>query len=289
MKRLPILQAILAVSAVSLYLAQRSKRHDAISPDAVLDAAAEIQRDISRAPMHLTRLSDEREIRIGDELAEEYLSAAPAHSAEMESVEKYLGKVGDRLANHAHRQVPYRFHLIVDANLINAFALPEGHMFVGFAPQPGLFWPRRFWKNGTARAATHYAARRCVNEQAPTASRHDERNRRVSISSVGWRIGIDSKNLLLPALLMRMELQTQPVYPLHLCQWDSQDAATARYFGTDRHRGGDHSRRERCVVERVVGDIGNILNHLGVDRVRHRRVFRLQLCGGGCYLNYLIG
>jgi hypothetical protein len=66
------LPAVLALSAGVLYLVQRSKRHDGVSPDAVLDVAAEIERDISRAQMHLTRLSDESEIRIGNELAEGY-------------------------------------------------------------------------------------------------------------------------------------------------------------------------------------------------------------------------
>ena len=131
MKRLFVLLAILAVSAGALYLAQRSKRPDAVSPDAVLDAAAEIERNISRAPMHMTRLPDESEIRIGNELAEKYLPAEPAHSAEMESVEKYMSKVGDRVAAHAHRRLPYRFNLIANSDLVNAFALPGGHVFVG--------------------------------------------------------------------------------------------------------------------------------------------------------------
>lgn len=131
MKRLLSLLAILVVSAGALYLAQRSRRHDTVSPDAMLDAAAGIERDLSRAPMHLTRLPDESEIRIGNELADGYLAAEPVHSAEMESVEKYVGKIGERVAAHAHRRLPYRFHLIADPNLINAFALPGGHVFVG--------------------------------------------------------------------------------------------------------------------------------------------------------------
>ena len=131
MKRLLVLLAILSISAGALYLTQRSKRHDTVSPDAVLDATAEIERDLSRAPMHLTRLSDESEIHVGNELAEGYLRAEPALSTEMASVEKYVSKVGDRVAAHAHRQLPYHFHLIAEPNLVNAFALPGGHIFIG--------------------------------------------------------------------------------------------------------------------------------------------------------------
>ena len=111
MKQLLVLLAILAVSAGALYLAQRSRRHDAVSTDAVLDAAAEMERDLSRAPMHLTRLSDESEIRIGNELAVGYLSAEPPRSAEMESVEKYVSKVGDHLAvRTSAASVPFSSH-----------------------------------------------------------------------------------------------------------------------------------------------------------------------------------
>lgn len=131
MKRLLALIAILAVSAGSLYLLQRSKRQDTVSPDAVLDATAQLERDLSRAPMHLTRLSDEDEIRVGNELAEEYSLNEPAHTADMQTVEKQMNQVGNRLAAHAHRSLPYRFHLIADPNMINAFALPGGHVFVG--------------------------------------------------------------------------------------------------------------------------------------------------------------
>lgn len=131
MKRLIVLLVILAVSAAALYLAQRAKRHDVVSPNAVLDATAQFERDLARAPMHLTRLSDDSEIRIGNELAEDYVSSEPAHSAAFRPVEEYVGKVGARVAAHAHRRLPYRFHLIANPDLINAFALPGGHVFIG--------------------------------------------------------------------------------------------------------------------------------------------------------------
>jgi len=131
MKRIVALSLVLAIAIAGLYLAQRSKRHDVVTPDAVLDATADFERDLSRVPMHLTRLPDESEVRIGNELAEEYLSAEPAPSAEMQIVEEYVGRVGDRVAARAHRRLPYRFHLVADPDFINAFALPGGHVFVG--------------------------------------------------------------------------------------------------------------------------------------------------------------
>jgi predicted Zn-dependent protease len=131
MKRFLALLLILVVAMAGLYLAQRRKHLDTVSPNAVLDMAADFQRDLSRAPMQMTRLSDDNEIRIGNELAEGYLSAEPAHSAKMQAVGKYISGVGDRVAAHAHRKLPYRFHLIANPDLINALALPGGHVFVG--------------------------------------------------------------------------------------------------------------------------------------------------------------
>jgi len=69
--------------------------HDAVSANAVLDAAADLQRDLTRAPMQLTRLSDEEETRIGDELAAEYASADSPKTAAAHRLERYVGEVGN--------------------------------------------------------------------------------------------------------------------------------------------------------------------------------------------------
>ena len=131
MKRMVGLAFVLIVAAGSLYLAQHKKRADAVSADAVVDMAADWQRDVTRAPMHFTRISDEQETRIGDELAREYISEQTAQSAEARATEQYVNAVGERVAAHAKRKLDYRFHLINNANLINAFALPGGHVFIG--------------------------------------------------------------------------------------------------------------------------------------------------------------
>jgi len=131
MKRILALIAVLLIAGGSLYFAQYRKRQDVVSVNAVVDAAADWQRDLSRAPMHLTRISDEEETRIGDQLAQQYISAEPAKTAENAAMERYLSEVGGRVAAHAQRKLAYRFHLISSADMINGFALPGGHVFVG--------------------------------------------------------------------------------------------------------------------------------------------------------------
>jgi predicted Zn-dependent protease len=46
-------------------------------------------------------------------------------------MDRYVNEVGGRVAAHAKRKLAFRFHLIPSADLINAFALPGGHVFIG--------------------------------------------------------------------------------------------------------------------------------------------------------------
>jgi predicted Zn-dependent protease len=131
MKRLVVLVVILLVAGGGLYMAQRGEHEDAVSANAVVDAAAEWQRDLTRAPMQFTRISDGDETRIGDELAQHYETAQPVQTDENMAMEKYIADVGGRVAAHARRRLAFRFHLIPNADFVNAFALPGGHVFIG--------------------------------------------------------------------------------------------------------------------------------------------------------------
>jgi len=132
MKRLVLLALILAAAGAALYFAQHRRAEDAVNPNAVVDVAADWQRDISRVPMRLTRLSNADEVRIGDELVRRYGYAEPYKNAKLASLENYVNQVGSRVARHAQRKIEFHFHFVPDPNLINAFALPGGHVFVGW-------------------------------------------------------------------------------------------------------------------------------------------------------------
>jgi predicted Zn-dependent protease len=131
-KRLFILALILIVCGAALYLAQRRKADDPVSANAVVDVAADLQHDITRVPMRITRLSDRDEVRIGDKLVQRYGYADPYLDAKMASIEDYVGQVGARVAGHAQRRIDFHFHLLSDPSLINAFAVPGGHVFIGW-------------------------------------------------------------------------------------------------------------------------------------------------------------
>lgn len=131
MRRVLALAGILLVAAGALYLAQRRKTADAVSANLVVDVAADLQRDVTQVPMHITRISDDEEVRIGNELVRRYGFQAAATAAEMSPEERYVNTVGERVAARAMRRLQFHFHLDPNPDLINAFALPGGHVFVG--------------------------------------------------------------------------------------------------------------------------------------------------------------
>lgn len=129
--QLPLFVGVLAVSAGAIYFAQKRQKAEAVSANAVVELAADAQRDISRAPMRLTRLPDEEEIVIGRRLAEQYAAKDERMNAEEQTLQEYVRRVGGVVAAHAHRRLPYEFHVIPSRNMINAFALPGGPVFIG--------------------------------------------------------------------------------------------------------------------------------------------------------------
>ncbi len=131
MKRWLALIVILGGSGAALYFGSRKKTEARVGPEAVLNAVAETEREVSRVPARLTRLSDEEEVRVGDGMAESYLAQRRPLTPGDNDFENYLAAVGRAVSARARRKLDYRFHYLPDPNFINAFALPGGHVFVG--------------------------------------------------------------------------------------------------------------------------------------------------------------
>jgi predicted Zn-dependent protease len=131
MRRLAIFGVVLAVGVSALYFSQR--RHDStpVSANAVVEVVADAQRELSRVPMRLTRLSDDEEIAIGNQLADQYSGVAAHLSPEELGLESYVRRVGNNVSLHAHRRLPYSFRLVPNRTMINAFSLPGGPVYVG--------------------------------------------------------------------------------------------------------------------------------------------------------------
>jgi predicted Zn-dependent protease len=131
MKRLLIFSAVLLVGISAIYFSER--RHDStpVSANSIVEVAADAQRDLTRLPMRLTRLSDQEEIAIGKELSERYPVNGGNLTAEQSALDAYVSRVGRALSSHAHRHLPYSFHLIPNHSMMNAFSLPGGPVYVG--------------------------------------------------------------------------------------------------------------------------------------------------------------
>lgn len=123
--------AILAFSLAGIYWSQRHHQSTPSSANAIVDLAADAQRDLTRVPMHFTRISDAQEIEIGHKLAAQYTTQFRQFTPEEDALDKYVRRVGGTLSGHAQRHLAYEFHLIPDHNLINAFSLPGGPVYIG--------------------------------------------------------------------------------------------------------------------------------------------------------------
>jgi predicted Zn-dependent protease len=128
MKRLVVLILLLAAVGAALFYAERHKQENRVGPEAVLNALADTERELSRVPASVTRISDEEEIRIGDALAERYLTEFGSGDPVMQ---EYVNIVGHTVAANARRKFDYKFHYVPEEYLVNAFALPGGHVFIG--------------------------------------------------------------------------------------------------------------------------------------------------------------
>ena len=131
MKRGGVFVVVLFAAVTALYFSQRRREVTPVSANAVVAIAADAQRDLSRAPMRLTRLSDDEEIAIGKQLAEQYSVKWEKMRPEEQALDSYVQRVGNSVDSHAHRHLPYSFHLVPDRSMINAFSLPGGPVYIG--------------------------------------------------------------------------------------------------------------------------------------------------------------
>ncbi len=126
---------VIVLTLAALVLTEKRKVNAPVNPDPILYSVADTERELGRLPVAAIRLSDRQEIQIGDELARKAMASFSNHSKKtdptVEEVQAYLDRVGSRVAAHAHRKLPYRFHYFPQPYFINAFALPGGHVFVG--------------------------------------------------------------------------------------------------------------------------------------------------------------
>ena len=125
---------VVGLGVAAVVVSQQRKVDVEASPAAVLYLVADTEQELSRMPVRFTRMSDSEEVRIGDDIAKMYTrdtALDKEQQQKVETIEKYLNEVGNKVSAHAHRRLPYRFHYVPNEYMINAFALPGGHVYVG--------------------------------------------------------------------------------------------------------------------------------------------------------------
>jgi len=132
MKRIAILVLVIGVAAGALYYGERSKADAPVTPAPLMHVIGAAEREATRVPMEMTRLSDDEEVDAGNRMAAAYLSYMPKSTQTNDAaMAVYVDRIGQQLAANAHRRLPYRFHYVPQTGFVNAFALPGGHVFVG--------------------------------------------------------------------------------------------------------------------------------------------------------------
>jgi predicted Zn-dependent protease len=86
----------------------------------------------AQAPSNNRDLSDADEVRLGQILADDFIATEGMQpTPQTNKIDEYLQSVGDRVAAHAHRKIPYRFRFDPSPSFRSAVGLPGGQVFVG--------------------------------------------------------------------------------------------------------------------------------------------------------------
>jgi predicted Zn-dependent protease len=133
-RRFVVLGLLIALAGGAIYYNHRKNPDVQAGPEALSNWAADVERETSRVPMRVTRLSEAEEVRIGNDLAQNKLVGRHQqyqYSPTDLAFEQYLNDIGPKIAARAKRKLTYHFYYIPDDYLFNAFALPGGHVVVG--------------------------------------------------------------------------------------------------------------------------------------------------------------
>lgn len=91
-----------------------------------LELWSDLIRDIDHFGLRFTRLSDQEEMAFGDKLA----ATMQKRVVDDDKLQKYVSGVASALTPFVRRKgIVYKFH-IVDMGVINAFAIPGGHIYI---------------------------------------------------------------------------------------------------------------------------------------------------------------
>jgi predicted Zn-dependent protease len=126
--RIIVLAVIGVLSAGSAILLLLGDTDYEVGLDSAVEIWADVARDADFIGLRVTRVTAEREMEIGREIEQDVLRWFRVDADQ--ALQDYVEQVGQALAPHAVRGgIEYRFH-VIDADYVNAFAIPGGGVFI---------------------------------------------------------------------------------------------------------------------------------------------------------------
>lgn len=117
---------LLSICAVALAVFIFEGKEDRQDMTSAMEVGAGTARDLAESATIPLDVSEEDEAEIGDLTLARFLARFPA-LPETDRRSRLVARIGTRLAKQCRRAVNYRFY-VVDTWLVNAFALPGGHV-----------------------------------------------------------------------------------------------------------------------------------------------------------------
>jgi predicted Zn-dependent protease len=130
MRKLAIPTGLLLLLVASLAAVEKKNIAAPVSAQSILYVVADSERELTRMPSQFTRIPDADERRYGDALADEILRGSNP-SEDDKKIAAYIAATGAQLSRFVHRRIPMQVHYLPEHDLVNAFALPGGHVFIG--------------------------------------------------------------------------------------------------------------------------------------------------------------
>jgi predicted Zn-dependent protease len=121
-----LFMCVLSVALISL----KGKPADVADLKSISEVGESVLHHLDKTGQILTAVSDEEEIRIGDQIYRRGWADTRPKSEQDQKLESYVARVGQRVAeNVKRRDIVYKFH-VVDFPWANAFACVGGHIYV---------------------------------------------------------------------------------------------------------------------------------------------------------------
>jgi len=125
-----VLLLIGIMTAGAAFLLSRTESSNEASFATTIDFLSGIVRDVDHVGLTLTRVSVEKEMKIGREINDRIETETPLRLVKSSEYERYVNDVGNILLEHVKRKgMEYQFQVVFSSQ-INAFAIAGGYIYI---------------------------------------------------------------------------------------------------------------------------------------------------------------